>query len=165
MNLSQEDVKWLFVFLRKVDFLAYHSPDEIEALVESFGRVACRDGRVILRQGEPGSSFFLIREGKVSVRLKGAVKPLASLGPGEYFGEMSLLTGAPRSATVVSDGASVVLSLDAEALRAIVRANPVLAEKITGVISSRTEELKARASEVIPPPEQLLPRIRRFLGL
>jgi hypothetical protein len=82
-------------------------------------------GEVLVREGQPGESLFLIDEGRVMVSKGGmaagtGMVHLASLGPGELFGEMSLLTGEPRSATVTADGPCSVLELDKGALAPLV---------------------------------------------
>src|SRR4051794_28193617 len=66
-------------------------------------------GAVVVRRGEPGDCMYFVVEGEVEVRLQSG--PL-SLGPGEFFGEVSLLTGDPRNATIVAARSCTLLALD-----------------------------------------------------
>lgn len=71
------------------------------SLAEKFG-VSLREGTTVFRQGDPGGSLYVIRSGKVRVLTEshGRRRMMAVLGPGDFFGEMAVVTGRPRSATV-----------------------------------------------------------------
>lgn len=87
-------------------------------------------GEVLFREGDPGQELFLIREGRVviSKRVMGRVEQvLARLGPGDFFGEMSLFDQFPRSATVQAEAETVLLSLDRENLHRLIEVNPSVA--------------------------------------
>ena len=71
---------------------------ERDVLLENFVPVTAPSGRVIVREGEPGDRFYVVRSGEVRVTRGGA--EVARLGPGEAFGETALLLGVPRTATV-----------------------------------------------------------------
>ena len=75
-------------------------PDQ--SLAEKFG-VSLPGGTTVFRQGEPGGSVYVIRAGKVRVlkESQGRQRMVTTLGPGDFFGELSLLDGAPRSASAV----------------------------------------------------------------
>ena len=75
------------------------------------------NGEAIVRQGEPGDSMYVLCSGPVAVVLEPDRQEVATIRSGGYFGEMSLLTGEPRSATVVARGEAVVLELTAEVFR------------------------------------------------
>jgi CRP-like cAMP-binding protein len=98
---------------------------------------------------------------------------LATLGEGDCFGEMSLLTGAPRSATVVAQGAVEVFVLDRKALAPVLHDDPSLAETLSRVLAGRVaatvalfegrrDELKRQAPA---EPHGLLQKIRDFFRL
>lgn len=90
-------------------------------------------GDAVLREGESGKSFFVVASGRFSVTKrdeKGETILLARLGEGDFFGEMALLSGAPRSATVTADVASEVLEFRPDVLVAIARQHPGLAQSI-----------------------------------
>jgi CRP-like cAMP-binding protein len=79
-------------------------------------------GQVIARQGDVGSGLFIIASGSVRVVRDGDT--IATLGPGEFFGELSVLDGQPRSAQVVADAPTVCLALASWDFEAIVRERP-----------------------------------------
>jgi CRP-like cAMP-binding protein len=95
---------------------------------------------------------------------------LAVLDPGSYFGEMSLLTGDPRTASVRAVGDCAVLEITSDAFRAIVLQHPALVERIGVVVADRRAGIaRARAAVAsVPPPESassLVARVRRFFHL
>jgi CRP/FNR family transcriptional regulator, cyclic AMP receptor protein len=75
--------------------------NQLAALAESATEVEFPAGRVIARQGEVGTGFFIVVEGEARVIRDGVL--LAALGPGEFFGELSVLDGLPRVAQVVAE--------------------------------------------------------------
>ena len=81
-------------------------------LLENFVPVTAPSGRVIVREGEPGDRFYVVRSGEVRVTRGGA--EVARLGPGEAFGETALLLGVPRTATVRAGPKTELLALGAE---------------------------------------------------
>jgi CRP-like cAMP-binding protein len=90
-------------------------------------------GDTVLREGESGNSFFVVASGRFTVSKqdeKGEQILLAHLGEGDFFGEMALLSGAPRSASVIADAPSEVLEFKPEVLVSIARQHPQLAQSI-----------------------------------
>jgi CRP-like cAMP-binding protein len=87
-------------------------------------------GEAIVRQGEPGESMYVLCSGTVAVVLEPDKREVATIRPGGYFGEMSLLTGEPRSATVVARGEVVVLELTAEVFRHLGAGSPHAIEQV-----------------------------------
>src|SRR5262249_35833420 len=90
--------------------------------------------------GEPGTCVYIVDAGMVEARVEGRV--LSHMGPGEWFGEMALLTGAPRSATVEVVLDCRLLVLDADAFRELVALHPGVYERLAALLSERL----ARAS-------------------
>jgi CRP-like cAMP-binding protein len=94
---------------------------------------------------------------------------VARLGPGDFFGEMSLLTGAPRSASVTAVRDSEILEITAEAFRRFVLENPAIVEQVGAAVAERAarlDEHRAAGSSAAAPPEtseRFFDRIRRFL--
>ncbi|HEY7522365.1 MAG TPA: cyclic nucleotide-binding domain-containing protein [Candidatus Limnocylindrales bacterium] len=85
------------------------SPEQLGTIAETATEVDFPAGRVIARQGEIGTGFFVVIEGGVRVVRDGDT--VARLGPGEFFGELSVLDGGPRIAQVVTDGPTRCLAL------------------------------------------------------
>jgi CRP/FNR family cyclic AMP-dependent transcriptional regulator len=95
--------------------------------------------RVIARQGEIGTGFFLIASGAVRVVRDG--EALADLGPGEFFGELSVLDGKPRNAQVVSTAPTICLALASWDFEAVVREQPSVAIAILRELAGRLRDL------------------------
>ncbi len=87
-------------------------------------------GMTIIAEGEPGDKFYLIREGQVVVRRGPEQKELARLNAGDYFGEMALLTGQPRNASVVTTENSLLYSLSQEQFRRAISQQASFEEEI-----------------------------------
>lgn len=135
----------------------------------TFGR-----GEEIIRQGEQGDSLFVIQRGRVEVLVTsgGEQEVVDTLGVGSVFGEMSLLTGAPRSATVRAVEDTEVVPVTVGAFRRIVEKNPAVLEAVTGVISRRRtrldaaiHEAEAEAAARLSRHNDLLRRVRSFFGV
>ena len=94
--------------------------------------------RVIARQGEIGTGFFVIAEGMVRVVRDG--ESLAELGPGDFFGELSVLDGKPRNAQVVSTQPTVCLALASWDFEAVVAEQPSVALAILRELAGRLRE-------------------------
>ncbi len=162
--------------LRQVELFAPLDEAELgllaaEARVERFGA----EERV-LRQGDPGDSLFVVREGRVRVVLQagGTDRELAVLGAGDFFGEMSLMTGEPRRATVIAATDVVCYVIGHAAVERLLGAAPRLAEEISAILSLRLGRLAGErqglGSESLGRDggavrDRLVSRIRRFFGL
>ena len=106
-------------------------------------------GEPIIEQGANGDSMFILAKGSADVLLggNGQVAPVASLGAGDYFGEMSLLTGEQRSATVVASSDCEVLEIEKPVMAQLLAQNPALLEKLGLMLAQRRiENESARAS-------------------
>jgi small-conductance mechanosensitive channel/CRP-like cAMP-binding protein len=128
------------------------------------------NGEAIVKQGEPGESMYVLCSGTVAVVLEPDKREVATIRPGGYFGEMSLLTGEPRSATVVARGEVVVLELTAEVFRHLGAGSPHAIEQVGVLAITRRAELdrarsSARAMAVAEAPASFLARMKRFLRL
>jgi CRP-like cAMP-binding protein len=102
-------------------------------------------GEDIIRQDAPGDSLFIIAHGTVDVRVgvDGIHRRLASLGPGQFFGEMSLMTGERRSATCTAVTDTVCYVVDQTAFRGVLDTRPSVAEDISDILAKRETELEA----------------------
>ena len=120
----------------------------LEALVSHFSRQAYRKGERLVEAGGPGGSVFIIETGQVRISLPGSdgrEVTLAHLGPGDCFGEMSMLDGEPRSAAVTAVDETVVLIGTRDDFMRSIEANPRIAMNLLVMMSTR---LRA-ANEII----------------
>jgi CRP-like cAMP-binding protein len=105
----------------------------------------------------------------VSVTVEPSGIEVARLGPGEFFGEMTLLTGEPRSATVTAVSDSQLIEITVEAFRRFVLDNPAVLEQVSAAVAERTVRLEEHrtagspAPAVHETPQSFLARVRRFL--
>jgi len=101
------------------------------------------NGTALVRQGDFGSSMFILTGGKARVTLHapGGPKEIATLGPGDLVGEISLLTGAARTATVTAVGKVEAIEVDKEAFGALLADRRPLVERIVSIIAQRRAEL------------------------
>ncbi len=125
-------------------------------------------GEAIVREGEPGASAFVVSEGSVRVTIGNDQHEVSRISAGGYFGEMSLLTGDPRSATVSAATDCRVVEITADEFRRVVADNPAVLDVISADVARRREELAAArsAAQVVAAPEpaaSLLSRVRRFI--
>ncbi len=125
--------------LEGVPLFAHLPKRHLRRIAALSDEVRLRDGRVIVEAGTPGTTFFVLAEGGAKVyRSKIATgRAIARLGPGDFFGEMALLDGGPRSATVVADGDVVALRLSRSAFRKMVEREPSLSLSIMAELAAR----------------------------
>ena len=157
--------------LAPVALFASLKAEERAALLAVARPVQYAAREAIVRQGQAARSLFIILHGEASVTLAGTDGEVARLRSGDVFGEMSLLTGEPRTATVTAVTDCDLLEIDAEGFRTVVMTNPSVLEHVTNVTSLRREELdrhrETRATAVSPADakQTLLKRVRQFLRL
>jgi small-conductance mechanosensitive channel len=126
------------------------------------------DGERIVREGAPGASMFIVCRGRVAVTI-GSGKEVARIEAGGFFGEMSLLTGEPRSATVSARGDCRVLEIEADVFKTYVAEHPDVIDDVAGAAAARRRELDlsrgAAAGNPVEARVSLAARMRRFFGL
>src|SRR5579862_3385070 len=104
-------------------------------------------GEAIVREGDPGSSMFVIAGGRAAVTLDLGKREVARLGPGQFFGEMSLLTGEPRTATVAAVSDCRLLEITVDDFRRLVMADPAVVEAVATAVTTRRTELERHRAE------------------
>ncbi len=119
------------------------SGSQLRTIRRSIDEITVEGGKVLCDEGSVGREFFYIVEGNATVRRAG--KKLATLGPGSYFGELSLLDRKPRSATVVSDSDMVLLVLDQRRFNVLLAEMPALAHKLLIAMAQRLRDADAKA--------------------
>ncbi len=158
--------------LAGVDLFSMLSPEARLSLSREAADHLFASGEAIVRQGEQGSSMFVVLKGAVKVVLEPSGQDVATVGAGGFFGEMSMLTGEPRTATVRAVDDVHVLEIAAPDMRALARATPGLIEHVSQVVAARRVGLAqaeataaAAASAQAHAPQSLLARIKAFLQL
>jgi CRP-like cAMP-binding protein len=111
----------------------------LERIADRTVEVGFTDGHVIARQGEVGTGFFMIARGGVRVVRGGDT--IARLGPGDFFGELSVLDGQPRIAQVIADGETVCLALASWDLEAVINEQPSVALALLRGLAGRLRTL------------------------
>jgi CRP/FNR family transcriptional regulator, cyclic AMP receptor protein len=111
----------------------------MERIAERAVEVDFPADHVIARQGEIGTGFFVVVEGGVRVVRDGVV--VARLGPGEFFGELSVLDGRPRVAQVIADGPTTCLALASWDFEAVLTEEPGVALAVLRVLAGRLQDL------------------------
>jgi small-conductance mechanosensitive channel/CRP-like cAMP-binding protein len=163
--------------LEHVTFLSHLPADARRRLAEEAEERLYSPNEAVVREGEHGHELFIVERGEVRVEVQRSgmsLLELARLGPGAFFGEMSLMTGEPRRATVRAVDECEVIALRKEALAPILTANPELAELISRELAEREAALDKRVAEkasrgakssVEERSSVLLDRIRNFFHL
>ena len=115
--------------LRRIKIFAGFSDEQLSRFMKYIELKKVRQFTEVVRQGEPGDAMFMVLEGEVRVRLMigGKESMLATLGAGDFFGEMTLFDHGPRSADVVTNVDSVLLRMGAAAFQKIAADAPDLA--------------------------------------
>ncbi len=119
--------------------LAGVDPDGIAMIAQRVVEVEFPKDHVIARQGEVGTGFFLVASGRVRVVRDG--RTIAHIGPGDFFGELSVLDGRPRVAQVIADEPTVCLALASWDFEAVVREQPAVALAIMRGLAGRLRDL------------------------
>ena len=125
------------------------TPDQLDQLAASAREVHFRRGDVLMRQRELGEKMYVLADGKVTVSVHepGGEKTIATLAPGDVVGEMAVITGERRTATVKAKGKVTALEITKADLGPLIAAEPNLAERFGSVIEQRHAELVSRNNE------------------
>jgi small-conductance mechanosensitive channel/CRP-like cAMP-binding protein len=157
--------------LGRVDLFALLDEDARRQLAARTRERVFGAGEVIVRQGDTGRSLFVVHQGEVVIRLEPDGREVARTHAGGVFGEMSLLTGDPRTATVAAARDSVVLEIDADALRDAVLNHPEALGAMSRLVVERRAGLDAAQAAardeagLTAQSQSLIDRMRRFLRL
>ncbi|GAB6051346.1 hypothetical protein JCM17960_01660 [Magnetospira thiophila] len=157
-------------WLTRVDLFATLPRESQDALMEKTERRLYLHGEPVVRQGEDGSSMFILNEGLLHVLIadeEGTQQRVGMLRPGDFFGEMSLLTGAPRAATVVPAVDSFVHEITKQDIDPFVQAHPQILEHMSHQVTERqlanSKALESATSTQIEEHRTgVLKRIRQF---
>jgi len=157
--------------LNLVSIFSPLSEDEIERLANASTSRVYAPGEAIVRMGQPGNSMFVVIRGSVKVQIPENTyqKTLTTLHENDFFGEMSLLTGEPRSAAVIAAEETEVLRIDKDGLKPIFESNPTLAESVYELIEERKQHLNTDAGQEDEDKAEtrkgVMKSIKKFFGL
>lgn len=166
------------IALAEVSFFDALPRDAIGELAKRTTRRLYASGESIIRQGEDGDELFVVLHGEVAVVLESSQRDaslveVARLGPGKFFGEMSLLTGEKRAATVRAIGECQLLIVGHEAFEGVLAAHPDLAERMSVMLAERQLHLDERQAVATAKNKQalderssqILSKIRAFFDM
>ena len=158
--------------LARVDLFAPLGADERATLAAALRPTPFAHGEVVTHEGDPGDGLYLITTGTAAVQLGVGerAREIARLGPGQFFGEMSLMTGAARSATVVAITDLECYCIDKAVFQTLIAARPEIADQVAEVLAARREALESArgqraATSRAEVQADLVDRIRGFFGL
>lgn len=151
------DARRLSAFLRRQGPFSDLPSHELERLAAQLRPAHYEPGEVLVRQGESGDEVLLIRDGETVVVREGpeGERPLNRLGPGSLIGEIAVLTGAPRSATVRAATAVEVLLLPGEDVRSVVKRHRALLDRVSSVMQARHTPKRTGVHRVERAPDDL----------
>ena len=121
--------------LKKVPLFTGCSKSELRELAKTADELDLRQGTVLTREGRPGREFFVLIDGNAEVTKKG--KKIAELGPGDWLGEIALITDSPRTATVTASTPVDVLVITDRRFRSVVETMPSIAMKVLASVGER----------------------------
>jgi small-conductance mechanosensitive channel/CRP-like cAMP-binding protein len=158
--------------LRSVEIFSALSDEEVRELAKGGRETLYAAGEVVVRQNDSGASMFVVHRGQVKVTLDPGAREVARIDAGGFFGEMSLLTGDPRTATVSATEETLLIEIPADSVRRVALDDPQVLETITTAVVTRRAGLdKTRAAAAMSEgalrdqSNSLVSRVRRFLRL
>lgn len=139
--ISDIDVKQaieICEFLKQCNVFDRLTPEEIREVADKMSRESFDPGATVIRQGDRGDKFYLIKSGTVAILVdkEHGTEQVREMGKGDFFGEMALLLDQPRSATVKAVGPLEVYSLGKEDFQAAIEASPPFSEQVRRVYQS-----------------------------
>jgi len=129
--------------LTKIWMFSACSAGQLKTIRKAIEEVSVPEGRVLCEEGSLGREFFFIVDGLASVRRNG--RKVATLDPGKWFGELSLLDRKPRSATVVSETPMTLLVLEQRRFNGLLDDMPTLSHKLLVAMAQRLRDADAKA--------------------
>ncbi|MFN3397585.1 MAG: cyclic nucleotide-binding domain-containing protein, partial [Sulfurimicrobium sp.] len=160
--------------LRKIDLFRLFSESELQAVAESLRFAPFARGDVITRQGAVAHWLYILTDGEAEVVVetpagKRTLNPIQAPG---FFGEMGMMTGAPRSTTITAKTDVECYQLDKKSFESIIHSRPSIAEEITQVLVARQAELHSVLNDLAEAQRsgtqqqsEILKQVKRFFGL
>lgn len=129
-------------FLRKVPMFADLSKRQLELVSRHTDVIERPAGAMLVRQGEVGRELLILVDGTARVERDGKV--IAQLGPGDFLGEMALLDGKPRAATVITETPTTLLVVERRSFQFLLDTVPELSRKMLVTLCARLRDLQDR---------------------
>jgi small-conductance mechanosensitive channel/CRP-like cAMP-binding protein len=173
---AESDLRERSSALGRVELFRSLKDQERHSLARSLRRAPFTEGEIMTRQGAEAHWLYIIERGKVGIRVavEDGEREVATLSNGDYFGEMGLMTGEPRNATVVALTNVDSFRLDKEIFRELLASRPEIAEQMADSLARRKTELdavrenldkEAQARRQAESRSHLLGRIKRFFSM
>lgn len=133
-----------------------------ETLFQKFGKEIPK-GTVLFREGDPGKEMYVLQSGKVAIskKVRDTEKILAVLGPGEFFGEMAIISNKPRNATATVADSARLLVIDPKTFESMIRGNSEIAVRMIKKLADRLSEADAQIENLLmsDPASRVVHRI------
>ena len=177
MQAAERRRAQIFEVLRPLPVFEPLSDEQIRTLVGAAALQRYMQGETLVQQGDRGESLFVIRSGVVRIERSfdgGPMTTMATMSEGDFFGEMSLLTGEPRSASIVAEQETEVVMVSKDAFAPVLEADTGILPGLSAALEARARHTAERSADLpqsagslsMPAPRaQLLRRIGRFFGL
>ena len=167
-----ESENTIYERIKEVEIFAPLSEEETEIVADAAHLRVFAPDEAIVEKDQPGGSMFVVHKGSVEIRTiddKGKKQIVGTLREGDFFGEMSMLTGEPRSATVVAKEETQVLQIGKHCLKPILDNNPKLIKTLSNIIEGRramlAESENKDKDQVIQQNKTVFKSIKKFFGL
>jgi len=147
------------------------SPDEVKVLARSIKLRYCTAGELVIKKGAQENWMYLVAEGTLEVKIEtksGEFVTVANLWPCDFLGEMSMLTGAARSADVYAKVDSILLQISAEDMAPLLNANPELVKLFSNALAERSAQNQqfsnrdSRLEQIEQESKTILNKILKF---
>lgn len=145
LEIGASELGVLAGMMRKVEFFTPLTVGQLDKILPAVLLYEFEPGETVFKQGQPGDAFYIVYQGKVDVSIKSGFmgwgsKKVASLGSGTFFGEIALISDAPRNATVRCAEKSLLFTLVARDFAFVLAENPGAAAEMTRIAERRKFE-------------------------
>ena len=177
-RLDPEQLPSAYDLLKRVSLFSILDEGELRDLAARMTPQLFAAGDIIVEQGEPGASMYIVAEGLLYVYIsqddREELLKVADFIPGQFMGEMALLTGEARSATVKAETSALLYEITKEDMEVLIQQRPEIAVSMSQIMAQRLLEREAfmqalpseqQETEVTNFASQLLDRMRSFFGL
>jgi len=126
--------------------------ETLEALITELQLVSLAVGEVVFREGDPGDALFIISEGEIALSSEGPPRvEMSRIGPGAFFGEVSLVTEGPRTATAAAIAPSELIKIDRRAMSSVIGEHPDVLRVVLRFVRDRLVDRLIRTSPLFRP--------------